>query len=361
MSENLIWAEILEEPAAIRSTVAEAREQARSITAALRARRIRRLYLIGNGTSYHTTLAGAALYRRRARPDDPILEALTAGEFRHYTPHLAAEDGVVGVSASGEFRDVVTVAEELAGRIPVIAVVHAPGSTLTTLAEHVLLARGGPSAVPVMTKTFASTLSATMLLVGEILGGSRADAIAAELLRAADDAERAIALAEPLVAPLAEKFAAAEHFFAVGSGGGHPAALEAALKLKEMAVVHAEGSESWEMASGAATLIGPTSTVVALAPAGRGREAVSDVARHSAEWGARVIEAGPERSVAGSDLLALPASASEDLASLTAVPPVALFAFALARVRGHDPDRPSWTERYRRQGLTHVVGAREES
>jgi glucosamine--fructose-6-phosphate aminotransferase (isomerizing) len=361
MTDGIIWEEILEEPAAIRSTVADARGPAREIAAELRARRVRRLYLIGNGTSYHTALAAATVYRRHAGPDHPILEALTAGEFRHYTPQLAAADAVVGVSASGEFRDVVAVAEELAGRIPVIAVVHVRGSRLTTLTDHVLLASGGPSAVPVMTKTFASTLAATILLVAEVLGGDRADTLALELLRAADDAERAIELAEPLVPALAERYAAAEHLFVVGSGGGHPAALEAALKLKEMAVVHAEGSESWEMASGAATLIGPTSTVVALAPAGRGREAVTDVARHSAEWGARVIEAGPGQAVAGSDLLPLPASASEDLASLTAVPPIALFAFALARARGHDPDRPTWTERYRKQGLTHVVGAREQS
>lgn len=361
MRDGLIWQEILEEPAAIRSTVADARETARGIAAELRARRIRRLYLIGNGTSYHTAFAGATVYRRHAGPDDPILEALTAGEFRHYTPHLAPRDAVVGVSASGEFRDVVSVAEELAGRIPLVAVVHVPGSRLTTLTEHVLLASGGPSSVPVMTKTFASTLTATILLVGQILGGNQADAIAADLLRAADDAERAIEVAVPLVTPLAERYVAAEHYFVVGSGGGHPAALEAALKLKEMAAVHAEGSESWEMASGAATLIGPSSTVVALGPAGRGREAVIDVARHSADWGARVIEAGPGQSVAGSDLLPLPASASEDLAPLTAVPPIALFAFALARARGHDPDRPLWTERYRSQGLTHVVGAREES
>jgi fructoselysine-6-P-deglycase FrlB-like protein len=71
---------------------------------------------------------------------------------------------------------------------------------------------------------------------------------------------------------------------------------------------------------------------------------------------ATLIEAGPRQSVEGSDLLPLPASASEDLASLTAVSPVALLAFALARARGHDPDRPTWTERYRSQGLTPSWG-----
>ena len=169
--------------------------------------------------------------------------------------------------------------ESLRGRVPTVAIVHSPGSTLTGLADHVIMSAGGPSSVPVMTKTFASTLTAAILLVGELFGDDRADAIAAALERAADAAELAIDEAEPKVGALAAELATAEHVFVVGSGGGHVAALEGALKLKEMALVHAEGSESWEMASGAATLIGPTSTVVALAPSGPGREAVLDVAR----------------------------------------------------------------------------------
>ena len=125
-----------------------------------------------------------------------------------------------------------------------------------------------------------------------------------------------------------------------------------------MVLIHAEGAESWEMASGAATIIGRDSVVVALAPSGPGRAATLDVARHAAGWGARVIEVGPgdAPATAGADHLPLPASAGEDLASLTAVAPVAMLAFVLARRRGHDPDRPGWVERYHSQGLHHIVG-----
>jgi glucosamine--fructose-6-phosphate aminotransferase (isomerizing) len=112
------------------------------------------------------------------------------------------------------------------------------------------------------------------------------------------------------------------------------------------------------MASGAATIVGPGTVVIALAPAGPGREATLDVARHAAGWGARVVEVGPgdRPAIEGADHLPLPASAVEDLAPLTAVAPVALLAFALARRRGHDPDHPAWVERYHSQGLRHIVG-----
>jgi glucosamine--fructose-6-phosphate aminotransferase (isomerizing) len=361
MIDGIIPSEIADEPRAIRETLAQSAAGARVAAAALRARGVTRIHVIGNGTSYHSSLAAATLYRRFALPGDPTVIALTAGEFRTYLPALGPTDAVVGISASGEFRDIVAVVEALRGRVPTVAVVHVPGSTLDRTADHVVRSAGGPSNVPVMTKTFASTLVATQLVLAEVLGGERAERIRGSIATAADQAAAAIAAAEPRIAGLVETLAAAEHLFVVGSGGAYPAALEAALKLKEMAIVHAEGTESWEMASGSATIIDAGAVVIALAPDGPGCAATIDVARHAASWGARVIEVAPVASVEGADLLPLPVGAEEDLAPLTTVPPIALLAFALARRRGHDPDRPGWVERYHSQGLRHIVGVGRES
>jgi glucosamine--fructose-6-phosphate aminotransferase (isomerizing) len=240
-------------------------------------------------------------------------------------------------------------------------IVHVPGSTLTRLVSDVVLSAGGPSTVPVMTKTFSSTLAATELLLLGLLGPELEEAEEAAMLRAADHAEAAIDAAEPLVDALAAELATTQHLFVTGGGVGHPAALEAALKLKEMALVHAEGAEVWEMTSGAATMLGPDAVVIALAPDGPARPAIGDLLQHAAGWGARTIEVGHERLVEGSALLSLPVAAEEDHAPLCAVPPVALLAFALARRRGADPDRPDWIERYHSQGLTHILGASPEA
>jgi glucosamine--fructose-6-phosphate aminotransferase (isomerizing) len=356
MIEGIIPAEIHAEPAAIRSTLADSLEAARAAAAGLHRGGVRRVHVIGNGTSYHSSLAAATLYRRYAGPDDPVVVPLTAGEFRTYPPRLGPGDAVLGISASGEFRDVVGAFEALRGHVPTVAVIHVAESTLDGIADHVVRSAGGPSYVPVMTKTFAATLVATELVLAELLGGDRADRIRQAILRAADHAESAIASAEPLVMTLADQLAAAGHLFVVGSGVAHPAAMEAALKLKEMAIVHAEGTESWEMASGVATIVGADSVVIALMPDGPGRAATLDVAAHAAAWGARVIEVAPRLSVEGATLLAIPEAAEEDHAPLTAVPPIALLAFALARRRGQDPDRPGWVERYHSQGLRHILG-----
>lgn len=361
MIEGIVPSEIREGPAAIRATVAAARPGATAIAGRWRAAGVRRVHVIGNGTSYHSSLASAALYRRHAGPDDPIVVPLTSAEFLTYPAVLGPGDAIVGISSSGEFKDVLAVAEAVRGRVPMAGIVHVPGSTLTRVASDIVLSAGGPSVVPVMTKTFSSTLVAAELLLLELLGAARADPVIAAILDAADAAEAAIAAAEPLVEGLAASLADARHLFVTGGGVGHPAALEAALKLKEMALVHAEGAEVWEMTSGAATMLGPEAVVIALAPDGPARPAIAELLGHASRWGARTIEVGPERLIPSSVLLPLRPGTAEDHAPLSAVPPVALLAFALARARGANPDRPDWIERYHSQGLTHILGGGREA
>jgi glucosamine--fructose-6-phosphate aminotransferase (isomerizing) len=355
MLEGMVPREIREGPGAIRATVETAREQARVVASGWRQAGVRRVHVIGNGTSFHSALAAAALYRRHASPDDPLVVPLTAAELCRYPSRLDAGDAIVGISSSGEFVDVIAVAEEMRGRVPMAGIVHVQGSTLTRLASDVILSAGGPSLVPVMTKTFSATLAATELLLLELLGRERADPVVAGILAAADHAEAAIAAAEPLVEPLAASLRDARHIFVTGGGLGYPAALEAALKLKEMALVHAEGAEAWEMTSGAATMLGPDAVVIALAPEGPARPSLADLLAHAAAWGARTVEVGQSRVVASSDLLPLPEGTAEEHAPLSAVPPVALLAFALARLHGANPDHPGWIERYHSQGLTHIL------
>ncbi len=354
MIDGAVPGEIQAGPDAIRDTVRTAQPAAASLATMLRDRGTRRVFVIGNGTSYHSALAATALYRRHARPADPSVIPLTAGEFRTYPPSLSAGDAVVGISSSGEFRDVVAVVESLRGSVPTVGIVNVADSSLARVADFILQSAAGPSPMPVMTKTFSATLVATELLLLELLGAETAAPVEAAILRAAGDAARAVEDAGALVEGLAERFADCGHYFVVGAGAAHPAALEAALKLKEMALVHAEGVETWEMASGPATLVGPATTIVALEPAGAGLEATRDIVRHCADWGARIIEVAPARTVPDAELLPIPGSAAEDLAPLTVVPPVALFAYALARRHGIQPDRPAWTDRYRSQGLTHI-------
>ena len=156
MITGIVPAEIHAEADAIRATLAESLPAARAAAAALREAGTRRIHVIGNGTSHHSSLAAATLWRRHAGADDPTVIALNAGEFRNYLPALGAGDAVIGISASGEFRDVLAVVDELRGRVPTVGIVHVAGSTLDRSADHVVRSAGGPSGVPVVVRVINS-------------------------------------------------------------------------------------------------------------------------------------------------------------------------------------------------------------
>jgi glucosamine--fructose-6-phosphate aminotransferase (isomerizing) len=353
---GIVADEIRAGPDAIRATLAQSMPAARDAAAMLRERDARRVFVIGNGTSYHSALAASGLYARHAGPGDPVVVPLTAGAFRAYRPRLGPSDAVIGISASGEFVDVVAVAEDLHGKVPTVGVVHVPESRLARVADRLVVSSGGPSSAPVMTKTFSATLVAAELTLLALLGAEVLADGAAQIAEAADHAGAAIRAAEQGVDDAVDALERVEHVFVVGAGLAHVAGMEAALKLKEIALVHAEGGETWEATSGAATMIDDRAVVIALAPEGAGAEATRDLVRHVAGWGATTIEVATAAAVPSSLLLPIPAEAREDHAPLVAVPPVALAAYALARRRGIDADRPDWVARYHSQGLRHIVG-----
>ena len=179
-----------------------------------------------------------------------------------------------------------------------------------------------------MTKTYSATLAATELLLIELLGDEAGDALTARA--------RAPPRTQPTPrSPPPSRWSSrsptglrdVRHLFVTGGGLGYPAALEAALKLKEMALVHAEGAEAWEMTSGAATMLGPDAVVIALAPAGPAAGGPRRAADPRRGLGRAHDRGGAASgSVEGSALLPLPADAAEDHAPLSAVPPVALLA-----------------------------------
>ena len=139
----------------------------------MRERDPRRIYLIGNGTSLYSSMAASYTARSLAAGDDPLVLAWPAGDFRYFTPQL---------NRAGHhrrrlgFRGVPRRAGRLRSgreRVPCVGITHIPDSSITRLAHETLLSGGGPSSVPVMTKTYASTLTAAHLLLMEFFGAGR--------------------------------------------------------------------------------------------------------------------------------------------------------------------------------------------
>jgi glutamine---fructose-6-phosphate transaminase (isomerizing) len=353
MTTELIPLEIDETPGAIRTTLIESRSSARRTAEAIQKRSPRRIFVMGNGTSLYTSMAAVYTARQLASLDDPLVLAFPAGDFRYFMPAIRPDDVIIGMSASGEFRDVLSVFERLHGKCLLVGITHVPGSSVTRLADHVLFSGGGPSHVPVMTKTYASTLTALHMLLLEILNAS--ESYFEALSAVADSCEQALADAKRIIPELVPVVAKFEHAFYFGAGNAYAAALEGALKMKEMAILHAEGSETWEMASGPATVVSEKSLCVALYTGEATDGSTADTAQHSRQWGARVLEVGPVAPT-GDWTLPVQASAVPAFSSLALIPPLALLAYRTAQARGYNPDKPVWRERYTSQGMTHIIG-----
>jgi glucosamine--fructose-6-phosphate aminotransferase (isomerizing) len=351
--EELIPQEIEDTPAAIRATMADTRPAAHEAAQALRKGKPRRIYIIGNGTSLYTSMAATYAARMLAGDGDPFVQAVPAGEFRYFMPAIGANDVVVGMSASGEFRDVIAIFEQLHGKCPLVGITHVQGSSISKLADHLLVSSGGPSRVPVMTKTYATTLTALHLLLLEIF--SAGPAYFDDLAASADRCEQALLQAKKLLPELVPVVAKFDHAFYFGAGNAFAASLEGALKMKEMALLHAEGSETWEMASGPVTVVSEKTFCAALYTGDPSDASTAVTSRYARQWGARLLDVGPQM-VAGDFHLPVLAPAYPAFASLSLVPPLALLAYQVARARGQNPNQPAWRERYYLQGMTHILG-----
>jgi glucosamine--fructose-6-phosphate aminotransferase (isomerizing) len=353
MNTEIIPLEIDETPDAIRTTLKDARPAARKTAEAIRKSSPRRIFVIGNGTSLYTSMAASYTTRRLAGPNDPLVLTFPAGDFRYFTPAIQPNDVIIGMSASGEFRDVLSVFERLRGQCLLVGITHVPGSSLTRLTDHILFSGGGASHVPVMTKTYASTLTALQVLSLEIFNAPAS--YFDELNAVADRCETALANAKKIIPDLVPVISKFEHAFYFGAGNAYAAALEGALKMKEMAILHAEGSETWEMASGPATVVSEKSFCVALYTGEDTDSSTADTAKHARQWGARLLEVGPIAPT-GDWYLPVEASAVPSFSSLALIPPLALLAYRTAQARGYNPDKPAWRERYTSQGMTHIIG-----
>jgi glucosamine--fructose-6-phosphate aminotransferase (isomerizing) len=354
--ESIVAHEIREGPAAIRETIDVVSPRVVDIANSIGIAGRRRIWAIGNGSLFNSLIYMSAFAQRLAGPDDPVVIPVSSAEFAAHRPRLSRHDLVVGVSGSGACQDVVNTMREVKGIAPTIGITCMPKSPLTRTADHVIVPGGGHSAVLIKTKAFSATTTACALLITALIDGPF-NAVAVGLRLAADDAERTIASSSLVVDQIAPEVAKSQHLFVVGHGLALPAALEAALKLKQIAVIHAEAQESWEMRSGGVTIVGPGDTVVVLVPERKGTRNGAHLARSYERWGAsQVVEVSAQRTLSDSRLLPLPRGVDDIYAPLVVVPPIVLLAVALARLRGENPDQPSWLKRYRQQSLMrHVV------
>jgi glucosamine--fructose-6-phosphate aminotransferase (isomerizing) len=305
------------------------------------ARGVRRIKILGCGTSYHAGQIGAQLIEELARiPAD----AEPASEFRYRNPVVDPDTLYVAVSQSGETYDVLAAVQELKRKgARVLGVVNVVGSAIARESDGGMYVHAGPEVCVVSTKCFTNTVVAFALLalhLGRVRDLSVADGrrIIEGLRRLPEQIEQVLKT-EPDIKRLATHFADARSMLFVGRVRGCPVAREAALKLKEVSYVHAEAYPASELKHGPLALVEPAMPTVAIVPDDelleKNRAAMEEIKARSG----RILAVAHQEQEKADHTIVVPKNEDELDPILMGIP-LQLFAYHTALALGRDIDKP---------------------
>lgn len=312
-------------------------------------REIDKVFIVACGTAYHSgMLAKYAIEHWTRLP----VEVELASEFRYRDPVLDRSTLVIAISQSGETADTLeAVRHAKLQKAKVLAICNTNGSQIPREADAVLYTRAGPEIGVAATKTFLAQLVANYL-VGLALAQARGvkypDEVEREYLELESMPERVSQVLSQLddMVALGKRFAQSSTVLFLGRHVGYPVALEGALKLKELAYMHAEGFAAGELKHGPIALIEDGLPVVVVMPSPKNALLHSKLLSNIREVQARgavtlvIAEEGDDTVRPYADHLFEIPAVSTLFQPLLSTIPLQVFAAEVARARGYDVDKP---------------------
>jgi glutamine---fructose-6-phosphate transaminase (isomerizing) len=312
-------------------------------------RAIDKIIIIAAGTSFHAGLVAKHAIEHWTRIP---CEVELASEFRYRDPIIDRDTMVIAISQSGETMDtLMALRHARQQRAKVLAISNTNGSTIPRESDAVIYTHAGPEVAVASTKAFSTQIVACHLLalyLAQARGtkyGDEIQEIMGQLERLPQDVQQVLETMEPVRA-LARELSDVKSVLFLGRHVGYPVALEGALKLKELAYMHAEGFAAGELKHGPIALIEEGVPVfVIVPPRARGTlhdKVVSNIQEIRAR-GARTIvlaEQGDEAVAPFADATVSLPSVPTLLQPLVATVPLQVFSCEMASARGHDVDQP---------------------
>jgi glutamine---fructose-6-phosphate transaminase (isomerizing) len=310
------------------------------------ARSIERVYFIACGTSHYATMAGRHWMEQLAR-----VQAVTelGSEVRYRSPVFGPNDLIVAVSQSGETADTLAAVKAArASGAKVLALCNVLDSAIPRMADGALYTHAGPEIGVASTKCFTAQLAALLLLsvyIGRCRGTlsvDRARTVLQALVEVSGGMRAVLDQAHRVLA-IARRYHAARDTLFLGRGLGYPIALEGALKLKEIAYIHAEGYAAGEMKHGPIALIDEAMPVVVVVPRDSHYEKtlsnVEEVRAREGQVIAVATEGDHEIERVAQHVVWIP-KVDECVTPLLTVLPLQLLAYYIADLKGTDVDQP---------------------
>ena len=313
-------------------------------------REIEKVFIVACGTAYHAGLIGKQAIEHWTRV--PV-EVELASEFRYRDPVLDRQTLVVAISQSGETADTLeAVRYARTQRARVLAICNTNGAQIPRESDAVLYTHAGPEIGVAATKTFVAQVAAVELVglaLAQARGTKYGDEVAREFANLAAMPEQIARVLESVdeVRELGRAIAQAKAVLFLGRHVGYPVALEGALKLKELAYMHAEGFAAGELKHGPIALIEDGLPVVIVMPSPTGRpvlhqKMLSNIAEVRAR-GARTIviaEEGDAAAARNADHVITVPAVPTLLAPFVTTIPLQVLSAEIALARGNDIDKP---------------------
>jgi len=310
-----------------------------------KAKNLRRLHIVGCGTSYHAGLVGRYMIEKFVRI--PVTVDI-ASEYRYMEPTITKGTLFITITQSGETADTLAAQREAKKKGALaFTICNVPESTSAREADSVLYTRAGPEIGVASTKTFTAEMAALCLL-GIALGIKKGTLYDVEmqtlksLLMNLPCLIRKALKTEGEIKGIAKTLTNARGFLYLGRGINYPVALEGALKMKELSYVHAEGYPAGEMKHGPIALIDEGVPVVFLAPIDNLHEKILSNIEEVKARGGRVIaitDAPAALRNKVDDLIVVP-SAHPALLPFVTIVPLQLLAYHIAVLKGCNVDQP---------------------
>jgi glutamine---fructose-6-phosphate transaminase (isomerizing) len=353
--EYFMLKEIAEQPAAVCDTLLGHFVDGRIVLDEQRLsdqelREIDKVFVVACGTAYHSGLLAKYAIEHWTRL--PV-EVELASEFRYRDPVLDRSTLVVAISQSGETADTLeAVRHAKKQKAKVLAICNTNGSQIPRESDAVLYTRAGPEIGVAATKTFLAQIAANYLVglaLAQARGTKYPDEVAREYRELALMPELVSQVLQRLdpVAELGGRFATASTILFLGRHVGYPVALEGALKLKELAYMHAEGFAAGELKHGPIALIDEGLPVIVVMPSPKGSsmlhaKLLSNIREIQARGAITIViaEEGDDTVRPYADhIFEIPATTTLFQPLLSTIP-LQVFAASVAQARGYDVDKP---------------------
>ena len=313
-------------------------------------REVDKIIVIACGTAYHAGLIAKYAIEHWTRI--PV-EVELASEFRYRDPIVDRSTLVIAISQSGETMDtLMALRHAREQRARVLAICNTNGSTIPRESDAVLYTHAGPEIAVASTKAFLTQIVAAYLVglyLAQVRGNKFGDEITSILTQLKDmpeKIEQVLETVEPMRA-LAKDLKDKTSVLFLGRHVGYPVALEGALKLKELAYMHAEGFAAGELKHGPIALIESGTPVIVSIPSPSGRSVIHDkIISNVQEVRARgaytilIAEEGDESVNAYGDQIIRIPKCPTLMQPLLATVPLQVFACEMATVKGFDVDQP---------------------